>query len=270
MLTSLSLEHYDHIRSLCQGFDFQLIITALIELTSPGHIFVDDPEKPTCCFLSTAEGCFLAGNPNNDAFNAKLGNYLQEKMRTAKTRPEDEIELILSVHPKTWTKQFATIFPTQTPIYIPRRYYTCTQLKWKDSVTLPYTIIQISQSLLTSPDVSIPDHIRSWIASNWGSQDAFLKRGFGFATMHQQKLVSWSLTDCVSGNRAEIGIRTQPEHRQQGLATSTAAATVNYALQHGFQHIGWHTSQDNIGSIRVAEKVGFEKTLDYIWYLFRF
>lgn len=270
MLTPLNPEHYDHIRSLCQGFDYQLIITALIEHTSPGHILVDDSDHPTCCFLSTAEGCFLAGNPNNDTFNAALSNYLQEKMRLAKTGTIDEIELILSVHPKTWTKQFAIIFPTQTPIQIPRRYYICTQLKWKDSVPPPYTITQISQSLLTSSDVSIPDHIRSWISSNWGSQDAFLKRGFGFATVHQQKLVSWSLADCVSGTRAEIGIRTHPEYRQQGLATSTAAEAINYALQHGFQHIGWHTSQDNIGSIRVAEKVGFEKTTDYIWYLFRF
>jgi RimJ/RimL family protein N-acetyltransferase len=270
VLAPLNREHYDRIRSLCQGFDYQLIITALIEHTSPGHVLVDDPDQPTCCFLSTAEGCFLAGNSNNDAFNAALSNYLQEKMCTVKKRSEEEIELILSVHPKTWTTQFATIFPTQTSIHIPRRFYTCTQLKWKDSIPPSYTITQISQSLLTSPDVSIPDHIRSWIASNWGSQNAFLKRGFGFAMMHQQKLVSWSLADCVSGTRTEIGIRTQPEYRRQGLATSTAAATVNYALQHGFQHIGWHTSQDNIGSIRVAEKVGFEKITDYIWYLFRF
>jgi RimJ/RimL family protein N-acetyltransferase len=270
LIYPLPKEHYNRIETLCQGFDYQLILTAVIEHTSPGRVLVDQPDHPTSCFLSTAEGCFLVGDSTNKSFNVELGNYIHERMTASKRGPPDERELIVSVFPDTWTNQFPTIFLTQLPIRIPRRYYICTQLKWHQPIPPPYTIVQITQPLLANPDISIPDHITSWITTNWGSQDAFLKRGFGFAMMYKNRLVSWSLADCISGHRCEIGIQTQPKHRQQGLATLTAAATVDYAFQHGFQHIGWHTSEDNIGSIKVAEKVGFKRKADYIWYLVRF
>jgi RimJ/RimL family protein N-acetyltransferase len=231
---------------------------------------VDNPDHPQSCFISTAEGCFLAGDPNNHSFNAALGKYLHERLTSANTEAASEKELFLYVVPHEWTKHFVTLFPTKSPTLIPRRYYTCTQLKWNEPVPPPYTITQILQPLLVNPDNAIPEHITSWIIANWGSQEAFLKRGFGFAMVHQNHLVSWSLADCVSGNRCEIGIRTQPEYRRQGLATLTVAATVNYALQHGFNQIGWHTSTDNFGSIGVAEKVGFTRSTDYNCHLFRF
>lgn len=270
MITPLPEEHYHRIQPLCQGFDYQLIINAVIEHTSPGHVLVDNPDHPHSCFLSTAEGCFLAGDPTNHTFNIELGKYIQKRMSAAKTDPADELELIFCVSPTEWTTQFATIFPAKTPLLIPRRYYTCTQMQWKQPVPSPFTIMRIDPPLLANPNISVPDHIPSWVTSNWGSQEAFMEHGFGFSMMHQNQLVSWSLADCVSGNHCEIGIQTLPEYRRQGLATHTAAATVDYALQHGFTQIGWHTSEDNIGSIKVAEKVGFQKSIDYIWYLFRF
>jgi len=270
MISQLQPHHYNRIQSLCKGFDYQLIITAVIELTSPGHVLVDNPDHPSSCFISTAEGCFLIGNPTNRAFNTELGKIIQKTVTSTKAVPENEKEFILNVFPEAWTRQFSTLFPKQTPLLIPRHYYTCTHLIWKRPVPTPYTIAPITQSLLTNPNVSIPKHITSWITSNWGSQDAFLKHGFGFTSMHYNQLVSWSLTDCVSGTRCEIGIQTQPKYRRQGLATTTAAATVNHALQHGYHNIGWHSSQDNIGSIKVAENIGFKKTTDYTWYLFNF
>ena len=270
MLVPLPKERYNRIQALCRGFDYQLIITAVIEHTSPGRVLVDNTDHPNSCFLSTAEGCFLAGDPNNQVFNIELGNYIQERMTAGKTGPADERELILSIVPTEWTQQFATIFPTKTPTRIPRRYYTCTRLKWKQHVPNTFTILRVDPPLLANPNISISDHIPSWITSNWGSQAAFMEHGFGFTMMHQNQLVSWSLADCISGNRCEIGIHTLPEYRRQGLATLTAAATVDYALQHGFTQIGWHTSEDNIGSIKIAEKVGFQRSTDYTWYLFRF
>ncbi len=270
MIYQLPKDHFNRIQPLLHGFDYQLIVTAVIEHTSPGRILVDDPDHPTSCFLSTPEGSFLAGNPNNTSFNRELGKYLQERIIATKTSPADNKELILSVFPKTWTKHFTTLFPTQTPKLIPRHHYTCTQLKWNQPVPNDFAITRIDHTLLANSSVSIPNHVTSWMTSNWRSQDAFLQHGFGFATVHQKQLVSWSLTDCVSENRCEIGIQTHPDYRRQGLATHTAAAAVDYGLHHGFQEIGWHTSVDNIGSIKVAEKIGFEKVTDYIWYLFRF
>ncbi len=270
LIYQLAREHYERIQSLCQGLEYQLIITAVIENTSPGRVLVDHPDHPTSCFLSTAEGCFLAGDPHNTRFNIELGIYLKEKMTSTETEADDDKILIISCFPNDWAQKFSTLVPTKSPVLIPRRYYTCTKLKWQAPVPIPFTLQQINAELLARHDLVIPDHLTSWIQSNWGSQDAFLKRGFGFAMLQRNHVVSWSITDCVSRSRCEIGIRTGPEYQRQGLATLTAAATVDYGLHHGFDQIGWHTSEDNIGSIKVAEKVGFERSKDYIWYLFNF
>jgi RimJ/RimL family protein N-acetyltransferase len=66
----------------------------------------------------------------------------------------------------------------------------------------------------------------------------------------------------ISGDACEIGIETDPEHRRRELAAITAVATVEYAQSRGFQHIWWICNAHNPGSIRTAEKVGFEKQFE--------
>jgi hypothetical protein len=77
-------------------------------------------------------------------------------------------------------------------------------------------------------------------------------------------MVSWSITDCISGDRCEIGIYTVPEYREKGLAKLTVAATVEQCLASGLVEVGWHCAEDNVGSWKVAEKVGFEQIKDYV------
>jgi RimJ/RimL family protein N-acetyltransferase len=101
---------------------------------------------------------------------------------------------------------------------------------------------------------------------NWGSISDFLQKGFGFCTLHGKKAVSWSTTDCASGNRCEIGIYTHEDHRRQGLATLTTAAIVDYALSYGFSSVGWHCEEYNLPSIKTAEKAGFKLERKYIQY----
>jgi len=80
------------------------------------------------------------------------------------------------------------------------------------------------------------------------------------------QVVSWSLADCRSGDACEIGIHAVKEHRRRGLATITAAAAVEYALSNGYSMVGWQCSEDNLGSVGTAEKVGFERERDYaLW-----
>ncbi len=102
--------------------------------------------------------------------------------------------------------------------------------------------------------------VTDWVGTNWNSVDEFLDRGFGFCLVHDGKVASLSVADCVSGTHCEVGIRTVPENRRRGFGTLTAAAAVEWALANGFDQVGWHCTEENLGSIGVAENVGF--TLD--------
>ena len=137
---------------------------------------------------------------------------------------------------------------------------------WRANVPDGFTVQIVDEALLNRPGLKLPEHIPSWIQNNWGSTAAFFEKGFGTVTLHGDEVVSWSIADCASGSGGEIGIRTDPAYRKRGLAAITTAAAVEHALSHGLSPVGWHCNEDNIGSIKTAEKVGFELERCYTMY----
>jgi RimJ/RimL family protein N-acetyltransferase len=135
---------------------------------------------------------------------------------------------------------------------------------WRERIPDGFAVRRVDDALLDAADNDIPDHIFSWIEWNWESRENYRNRGFGLCTLHENTVVSWSLADCVTNDgQCEIGIQTRPAYRRQGLAAITAAAAVDYALNNGFTKVGWHCNEDNVGSYKTAERVGFFHERDY-------
>ncbi|MFQ5909039.1 MAG: GNAT family N-acetyltransferase [Thermoplasmata archaeon] len=274
MIHQLQPEDYPRVRPLFQPLDYQLIIRAVLEGMSPGTVYVDDVDDPASAFLCSAEGCFLAGDETNAAFNSALRDLLVEQFFAGDASGQTDEEIssafnlaqVFTVHPDGWISRFRVIFEGRKPQKLPRKYYTCSELKmdWRARIPEGCSVRRIDREIMGRAELDVPSHTSSWMQANWGSIDAFMDRGFGFGTIHDRAVVSWSLADCVSGSECEIGIRTRQDHRRQGLATITAAANVDHALSHGLTKIGWHTDEENLASIGVAEKVGFIETRDYV------
>jgi RimJ/RimL family protein N-acetyltransferase len=264
----IAKEDYEKVRRIFAPIDYQLTIRAVIEGTCPGKVYVDDVDNPRSAFMSSAEGNYLAGEVNNNSFNAALRDLILNTIFVGDSLWVSADYMVVCIHPDTWTTKFDIIFETRPPQQLPRKYYTCTALKleWKSQLRDGFSIKRIDQTFLENPNLEIPNHIPEWIKANWGAEEAFLTQGFGFAMVHDNQVVSWCLSDCVSGTECEIGIRTREDYRRRGLATLTTAATVDYCLSQGFTRIGWHSNEENLGSIGTAEKVGFSLTREYIWY----
>jgi len=260
----LNKANYEKARALFRALEYQLTSAAVLDGNNPGRVFVDDLDSPRTAFMFSPEGCYLAGNPANDAFNRALNSAIYTG-----TVFDTKVEALFFVcHPEGWREQLAVVLDPRQPIEMPRRHYVCRQVKydWRANVPDGFTVHRIDEPLLNRPELRIPGHLRNWIKNNWGSATDFLERGFGFATIHDDEVVSWSLADCTSGTACEIGIHTAEAFRRRGLATVTAAAAMDYALSNGYAMIGWHCTEDNLGSIGAAEKVGFEKERDYTMY----
>jgi RimJ/RimL family protein N-acetyltransferase len=146
-----------------------------------------------------------------------------------------------------------------------RQHYICTALAYDWRAALPegFAVHRIDDALLNDTTITVPEHIMGWILNNWGTREHYAEHGFGYCVVHGAEVVSWSLVDCVSGTRCEIGIQAQEAYRRQGLAAIAAAAAVEYALSSGFDEVGWHCDAENIGSWKTALKVGFVKERDY-------
>jgi RimJ/RimL family protein N-acetyltransferase len=116
-------------------------------------------------------------------------------------------------------------------------------------------LLPIDRALLADTSLSNIEHIRAEIQWMWPSEERFYQ-GFGWAAAVDSQLVCWCTAEYLSADRCGIGITTVPAFERRGIATATAGQFVREALQRGLTPY-WECRADNIGSNRVAEKLGF-------------
>jgi len=259
MLHDLTGPDRERVRPLFAALDYHLSMESVIEGTNPGQVWADDASQPRAAVVLSTEGAYLAGQAGHEAFNAALAERFGAWIASGRGM------LAVDLDPPAWEEVLPRLLVGRPPIRQARRHYTCTgiALDWRRALPAGYEVRRLDAELLGDAAVSIPDHARGWISGNWGSEDAFLRLGFGFGTLHGHDVVSWCIADCVSGDRCEVGIHTAEAHRRRGLAACTAAAAVEHALQSGFVSVGWHCDEENEGSWRTAERAGFVHDRDY-------
>jgi RimJ/RimL family protein N-acetyltransferase len=268
----LSGKDYENTRTLFRGFDYQVVVRAVIERTAPGKIWVDDSQNPSVGFMATPEGWFLAGNTSNDKFNAGLRQLIHDMILKGEfyspVNPEFLKELFFHIDSESWKKRFAEIFDLRKPLPVDRIHFTCSnvRLDWKEKITEGYEIVNVDSNFDASM-FDFPEDIKERTEHALDEQKV---RGFGMCLVHNGKVVVWIHADCSSGDECEIGIVTTEEYRLQGLGSAMAAAAVERCLSLGFSTVGWHCEDHNYGSIGVANKVGFVKERDYKFYFCMF
>ena len=117
---------------------------------------------------------------------------------------------------------------------------------------------RIDRAFLTSATLANIEPIRAEIRWMWPSEERFATHGFGYAAMVQERVICWCTAEYVSAQRCGVGIETVPEYERRGVATATAARFIADAIRRGVTPY-WECRRENIGSIRVAEKLGFER-----------
>lgn len=251
-----------------------LSIRAAIEGNNPGRIFVDNVEQPRTALALTVEGTLLAGDYGSPDTNEALRRFLKESIFTGRVFLDEDECIYLAVHPDTWEAKLPELIPTHEAEKIRRYHYLCHAVKfnWRDYIPAGYSVHRLDQTMLSDSDIVIHEEIQDWTAieANWGTVENFLAKGIGFRVVRGNEMVSCCAADCTADAQIDVGIVTHPEHRRRGLAAVATAATVEYCLNSGFKAVGWHCDEENVGSRKTAEKVGFEKTCEYIHYYYIF
>lgn len=245
--------------------EIHLFATAVLNHDLPGRIYVDDVKQPKSGFMSTKELQFLAGDPDNDAFNAALKQVFQQTIFKG-DGPETSLEEIdLTFVGDSWLHWLETLFGDWRWPPIPDRvcHYLCRQqrLNWRTMIPSGYVIRPLGTAVITNQPADAYLFEVKPLA-------AFGERDFGFCALWRGRVVCVCSTDVISGAACEIGIETHPDHRRRGLAAIVTAAAIDHALTRGFQDIWWICAADNLASIRTAEKVGFEKQFESKGYFF--
>jgi RimJ/RimL family protein N-acetyltransferase len=108
-------------------------------------------------------------------------------------------------------------------------------------------------------------YVKSEVEWMWPSLERFGENGFGVAAVSDASIICWCTAEYVSKGKCGVGIETMEDFQNKGIATATAAHFLEYCLnQNIIAH--WECDKDNLGSVRVAEKVGFEKTEETVFW----
>lgn len=120
-----------------------------------------------------------------------------------------------------------------------------------------YQICQFNQKLFDN----IPGRITPRFS--WRDASEFLDHGMGYCVMYKEKAVSWAFSAAVSSDELDIGIETVSDYRHMGLGFAAAEKMIQYCFEQSKRPI-WSCDVNNTASLKIAEKLGFVKSSEYI------
>lgn len=243
-----------------------LFARAVIEQTVTGKIFVDDKTNPNTFYVIHPYGMtLLFGECNNEPFNEVFKAYALNK---AKSRNNFEW---MQAFPHNWDNVLSSLFKgvlVKSADNTEKTERGIIELNTRVNFKFNYAKHQTLSTQIPDKDIKIvrangqmfQDMQGSVVPTHfWDNEEAFLKNGVAFALFYQGELASMSFSSYWFNNDFEIGIETKEKYRGKGLAELVCRAIIDYCVENKYEPI-WSCRLENIGSYRLAQKLGFEPT----------
>lgn len=266
MIARLAPGDAARVRPLFRGLDQHLAVRAMLAGETPAEIFADDPRDPQAALLLPwhRRRIYLAGDAGNQRFNQALAGLLARQLRPQDAAPAP-VDLIVYYAPAAWEQTVAAIMPGATTIKALRHCYRLRELQvdWRRLIPAELTMRRVDWALLADRRLQNLDQLIAEIHSESHSIDDFLDNKLGFCVQQGHALIGWCLSEYNYGARCELGVETPAGERRRGIATLAAAATIEQAHALNITDIGWHCWADNLASIALARKLGFEQVDEY-------
>jgi RimJ/RimL family protein N-acetyltransferase len=255
-----------------------LFARAVVERHVPGAVYVDDEAAPGTVYVAHPYGMsLLFGRADNDAFNARLLPYLTGEV----PRRGDEW---LQVYPDPWQGKLAALLgerlvsaaeaPAKAdPVALAERPAVLQDVRVNFGFDRR-AYGELRQSLQLPAGCAVTTDAE-WIYRNmegsvvprafWDSAEAFEARGAATGLLCDGALASVAFASFVFDDCLELGIETLPAFRGRGFAIHACAALIDLCLRSGLEPV-WSCRMSNLGSYRLARRLGFEHTLSIPYY----
>ncbi|MEG7379663.1 GNAT family N-acetyltransferase [Bacillus subtilis] len=252
-MQELTKEKYKGLKTRFHEKVCPTFVYSILEQTIPGVVYVDDHNFPKSFLIGTESGIyFIAGEEGNQDFNDFIAEYYEKQAKSTK-------RFTLFSSSDTWDRVMKTILKDE----LNQMKRVAFSFQQKPSITelqLPkgFVLKKIDEDIISNST----EFNKAYYEEYWGSVSHFSSKGFGFAVLHGNHVVSECTSIFLGHNRAEMDIYTLEDYRGMGLAYGVGSEFIKYGLKHGIIP-SWDCDVCNNSSITLAAKLGFKKIIEY-------
>lgn len=245
---------------------------SVIDKDVTGKVYVDDTETPKTFYIIHPYGLsLLLGDSGNKEFNNTFREYA---LNTSKERDTHEW---MQAYPEDWDMVLSRLFENDS-------------IKSKDNNNNKETgIIEINTRVnfkfnltkytdfkkknlkndfhIVKADRQIFNEMKGNVIplNFWDNAEDFNDKGIGFSLFYDGKLASTAFSACIQNSKIEIGIETLSKFQGKGFAFQTCSRMIDYCLDNNYEPV-WSCRLENTGSYKLAQKLGFEPTIELPFY----
>ncbi|MDP4203460.1 MAG: GNAT family N-acetyltransferase [Bacteroidota bacterium] len=257
----------EHLRQITVNHLFARFI---IEQKVDGKVFVDNPDNPTTFYiLHPYSMSLLFGNVDNTEFNSALVAYLLNTDKHRQTfewlqAPEKKWQAFLS---DTFGDRFVAVEENRGAVNDKIEITTRVNFKFNKEKFEAISAMTPVDKQVVRTDTAHYDAIQGAVIPEnfWNNRDDFFENGVGFTSLSDNEVASTAFSSFIFDDTLEIGIETAQPYKGKGYAFAACSALINYCIEKNYEPV-WSCKKDNIGSYRLACRLGFEPTLTLPFY----
>ena len=231
---------------LFAGWHETLIYSCLQKVM--GKIYVTDTEAPKSAFAFVGCFAFYAGVPDRELMLNKPDGFV-----------------IMTPQNEAWGKLIEECYPDCTKM---TRYAIRKDTKF-DKALLEANVKKLPEGYELKAidaeiyDMCLADPVSADFVSSFETKEKYLEWGRGMVIMKDGRIVAGASSYTSYKGGIEIEVDTVEDERRKGLATIACSALILKCLEEGL-YPSWDAQ--NMGSVHLAEKLGYEFDHEYVAY----
>ena len=242
----VELNDTSKVKDLYAGWQETLIYSCLQKVM--GSIYVTDSDEPLSAFAYVGCFGFVAGEPNRELLENKPEGFV-----------------IITPQNKAWADLIEEVYPnakkvTRYAIKKDTRFDTAALQKNIDMLPNGYEIKEIDSALY---DMCMKDPVTRDFVSSFADKKQYLELGRGIVILKEGKIVSGASSYTRYNEGIEIEVDTVESERRNHLATVACSVLILRCLKENL-YPSWDAQ--NMDSVRLAEKLGYEFDHEYVAY----
>ncbi len=274
-MIKLSKQEYKQLIPTIQGLDINTMFAiAVLEEKAKGNVYVDEQDSPSLFYIQHFCGMsLLYGEIRNKDFYKKLEAHMlntegiRNKFEWLQVYPASLYQVMEEVLGDNLIKMEA-----KNSKYIPSEYkkvleYQRINFSFKQDqydllknssndnhfLSEGYKIVSTSEALFHQLNDKVVPNLY------WNNYKNFIRNGIGYTIINENnEPVSTAFAAFTNEDILEIGIETREKFQGLGFATLVSSKLIDYCIAKGIEP-SWSCSSANLGSRKLAHKLGFEE-----------